>query len=476
MRLFNLVLPLALVGVLLSLPVQARGLEQIRYELFKNPQADVEADLRRLVARGDHAAMHLLGDVLSKAEVSGHGETISLFKAAFDRGQGEVTALGALASLMERYPYWREQYREYFRQALQLYPHDRDRQTLAATLSVFLTYPELFAADDAERLIVLHQRSCLIDCGTELYWAILAERQGDMQTADHHYRTAMFTDARAAERYYNFLGPQQDQVFPRVARELEPHVEEMSADAINQIGRVLDRISDLYRIDEDVAEWKRREQAELLGIELEPSPPGYVAESERLRHEALRWAEHAAARNWLPALISRFYFMTSMPDNFSGAEAMELIDRISLQDPVRARSLRASALMVTNWKTLNPGKAHELIQALIAEGNTEGYMLLADLHTRGGLDEPDQQAALKLYQQMAERGSAAAYYRQAALFTSGRAICHDHTRAYAYAMVAVDFGTVRARGLMRQLESHLSEAEKSRALAIRNSIIREFGI
>lgn len=476
MRLITLLLPLALVAVLLSAPAQARGLEQIRYELFKNPQADVEADLRRLVARGDRAAMHLLGDVLAAAEISAHRETISLYGAAFAHGQGEIPALASLARLMERYPFRRDQYRPYFRQALQLYPHSRDRQTLATTLEVFLAYPELFDTAAAERLIELHQRACLIDCATELYWAVLAERQGDMQTADSRYRAAMLTDARAVERYYSFLGDQQDLLFPQVASQLESRLDEITADAANRVSMVLDRISDLYRIDEQMIERQQREQAELQGIELAPKPVGFVAESQRLRNQALRWAEHSAARNWLPALVSRFYFMTSMPDNYSGAEAMELIERIRLQDPVRARELQASALMVTNWNTLNPGKAHELIQGLIAEGSAEGTMLLGDLYSRGGLDEPDQDKALAVYQQMAERGSAAAYYRQASLFTSGRAICHDHARAYAYAMVAVDFGIVRARGLMRQLESQLDDADKSRALAIRDTIIREFGI
>ncbi|MFN3579174.1 MAG: tetratricopeptide repeat protein [Pseudomonas sp.] len=476
MRLFTLLLTLALMAALPGSPVHARGLEQIRYELFKNPQADVEADLRRLVDRGDRAAMHLLADILTAADASVDQESIALFDAAFAQGQGEIPALRSLARVLDRYPYRRDQYREHFRQALLQYPHNRDRQTLDTSLEVFLVYPELFEPAAAERLIALHQRACLIDCGTALYSAILAERQADHEAADSYYRKAMFTDSRAADRYYIFLGDQQEQMFPRVARELHSRIDEMLPDAANRVSRVLDRISDLYRIDERVIAQQQREQAELLDIELEPIPEGFVSESDRLRNEALAWTEYAAAQNWLPGLVSRFQFMTSMPDDYSGAEAMTLIERISLQDPVRARSLRANALMVTNWSTLDPGKAHELIQAMIAEGHPEGELLLASLYSRGGLDEPDQQAALEVYQQMAARGSVSAYHLQATLFASGNAICQDHPRAYAYAMLAVDFGVVRARGLLRQLEPQLNEEDKAKALTIHNTIIREFGI
>ena len=43
----------------------AQSLEQIRYALYKNPQADVSADLRVLAERGDLASKQLLGDVLA---------------------------------------------------------------------------------------------------------------------------------------------------------------------------------------------------------------------------------------------------------------------------------------------------------------------------------------------------------------------------------------------------------------------------
>lgn len=473
MRARSLLVPLVVVGLIHSVEADAaRSLEQIRYELYKSPEAAVEDDLRRLVRRGDREAMHLLGDVLATQGVA-HGESIDLYQRAFNEGKGEVAALGSLAQLMERYPYLRDRYRTFFGQALTRYPHTRDLQTLNTTLQVFLTYPGLFVSDHAEGLIDLHERSCVLSCATPLYRAVLAEHRHNQDEADRWYRQAMAVDARAVERYYEFLGDRQDEAFPLAAEELKPQIPEMSAEIIHRIGMVLDRISDLLHVQEDNQARLLAREAQLAGREIEQDPQAGPSPAERMTQEALQWTELAAARQWPPAMASRFYFMTSSPERYSGDEAMALIDRIEALDPVLAKTLRVSALMVTNWTTLNPAKAHQLIQELMDEGHADAQLLLADLYSRGGLDEPDQERALEIYQRVASQGSPAAYYSQARIYTSGRAICHDHPRAFAYAQVALDLGVVRARSLVKRLDPWLDESEHARAQTIRDGILKE---
>jgi len=467
-----------LVGsVLLSQSVLAgRSLSQIEYALFKNPYASVEADLRTLAADGDLEAMRILADVLATTGGGTQRERVALYQASFANGRGEVRALASMARMMENDAYRAKRYKAYFQQALNQYPLQRDLETLSTSLDVFLIYPELFAPGLAADLIQLHRRSCLINCATELYEAVMADQQGEREKADRLYRQAVLVDERAVERYYRFLGDRQTELFPLFAQQLAPQMAAMPAASVHHIGVVLDRIADLWRADERIAEQQRRQQARAEDIQLEPSKPGFTPASEGLRVAALDWIDNAAARKWIPAMSTRFYFMSSYPDNFSGAEAMQLIDEIAEQDPDRAKRLRVSALMVTNWSTLDPNKAHELIQQMIAGGKSGGYALLGDLYSRGGLDEPDQQRALTIFEKVAEFNASSAYFSQARIYASAPAICSDPERAYALAGAAYELGNERARSLIKELAVQLTDDERARADAMRADMLRELEI
>jgi len=472
------VVAFVLVGSLLlsQSALAGRSLSQIEYALFKNPYASVEADLRVLVAHGDLAAMRVLGDVLASTGGGTQRERVRLYQASFADGRGEVRALASMARMMENDAYRGKRYKAYFQQALNQYPLQRDLETLSTSLNIFLIYPELFAPGLAADLIQLHRRSCLINCATELYQAVLAGQQGEQEKADRLYRQAVLVDERAVERYYRFLADRQNELFPLFAQQLAPQMTAMPAASVHHIGVVLDRIADLWRADERIAEQRRRRQALAAETKLEPQQPGVIAASEALRREALGWINDAAARKWVPAMATRFHFMSSYPDNFSGAEAMQLIDEVAEQDPDRAKRLRVSALMVTNWSTLDPAKAHELIQQMIAEGKPGGYALLGDLYSRGGLDEPDQQRALAIFADVAKLDAPSAYFSQARIYASGPAICNDPARAYALAGAAYELGVERARSLMKELAVQLTDDERARADAMRVDILRELDI
>ena len=193
---------------------QAASLAQVQYRLHLDPSADVEADLRALVERGDQPAMLLLADQLARTGQH-QDEAIALYQRAFADGHGEIAALAPLAALVERQPDGREAHRAFFAQALQRYPLSRDFATLTTSLDVFLVYPELFPRAEPQALIELYRRACIDACHLNLYRARLAELNGQQALAESLYLQALREDARAVDRLYQALGEQQDTLFPQ---------------------------------------------------------------------------------------------------------------------------------------------------------------------------------------------------------------------------------------------------------------------
>ncbi|MER2299980.1 MAG: sel1 repeat family protein, partial [Pseudomonas sp.] len=204
-----------------------QSLEQIRYTLYKDPSAEVTGDLRQLAERGDLASTLLLGDVLAARPDSSPAEVVALYQKAFADGRGMVPALASLARLIDRTPHLREAQRPWMTQALTRYPANLDPRNTSTTLEVFLTYPELVEPAQAAQLLALYEQACLLNCRPELYHAVLAERQGRRSEAERWYRQAVKVDARAIDRYYAFLGEQQDRLFTAFTDQLEPELEQL---------------------------------------------------------------------------------------------------------------------------------------------------------------------------------------------------------------------------------------------------------
>jgi len=455
-----------------------QSLEQIRYALYKDPQADVSADLRVLAERGDLASKQLLGDVLASSDSANRQEAIRLYQEAFAEGRGLVPALASLARLLDRSPGLRQQQRAWVAQALTRYPATLDPRNTNATLEVFLTYPDLVPTAEAAQLLALYEQSCLLDCHPELYRAVVAERQGDRAAAEHWYQQAVRVDPRGVDRYYAFLGERQDTAFPAFARTLEHRMAQLPVEIVHRIGSLLDTISTVQRADQQA------EQDEQLGNAMgapRPAPtPEQQARAKALADEwaaamaeVQRWFDNAAQRGFVPALVSKANFMISNPTEHNADQVQALIAQVQAKDPTRAKALNASLYMVTNWLTLDPQKAQVLIDELIASNFRDAHLLLADLYSKGGLDQPDQERALAIYQEQAERGATAAWYRMATIYASGRAICHDPVKAYTYARLALDLGERRARGLLKRLDKTLKTADIERAMAARNDLLKE---
>ncbi|MBM3103552.1 sel1 repeat family protein [Pseudomonas sp. V1] len=455
-----------------------QSLDQIRYALYKDPSANVSGDLRLLSERGDLASKLLLGDVLASTNGANRMEIIDLYKAAFADGHGQIPALTSLARLLDRTPSLQQEQRDWMAQALTRYPATLDPRNASTTLEVFLVYPQLVSTGDAEQLLALYQQSCLLNCRPELFRAVLAERQGDRQGAEHWYQQAARVDVRAIDRYYRFLGDDQDRAFPVFARSLEPQRSTLAVEIVQRIGSLLESISSVQRVDFE-ADRYARQSAAMGPAGTQPDAAQLAVEKaqrdvlDAALAEAHRWRDNAADRGFVPAMVSRANFMISTPTEHNAEETQALIDQVQAREPTRAKALQASFYMVNNWLTLDPQKARALIDELIASNYPDAQLLLAEYYSKGVEDQPDQEKALQIFQAQADAGSTTAWYRMATLHAYGRAICHDPVKAYAYAQVALELGENGARSLIKRLEKTLKKDDIDRALAARADLLKE---
>ncbi|WP_191832509.1 tetratricopeptide repeat protein [Pseudomonas fluorescens] len=455
-----------------------QSLEQIRYALYKDPSANVSSDLRLLSDRGDLASKLLLGDVLANTDGASRQEVLGLYKEAFADGRGQIPALASLARLLDRTPSLQQGQRNWVAQALTRYPATLDPRNASTTLEVFLVYPQLVSNDQAQQLLALYQQSCLLNCRPELYRAVLAERQGDRQTAEHWYQQAVRVDVRAIDRYYRFLGEDQDRTFPAFARSLEAQRPTLAVEIVHRIGSLLDSINSVQRAD--LESDRQARQVRAMGTaQVQPDAAQLAREKARreelelARAEALRWRDHAVERGYVPAIASKASYMISDPTAHNAEETQALINQVQAHEPTRAKALQASFYMVNNWLTLDPQKARALIDELIASHYPDAQLLLADYYSKGVEDEPDQDKALQIFQAQAQAGSTTAWYRMATLHAYGRAICHDPVKAYTYAQVALELGESGARSLIKRLEKTLKKDDIDRALAARADLLKE---
>jgi alginate biosynthesis protein AlgK len=455
-----------------------QSLEQIRYALYKDPSAEVTTDLRELAARGDLASTLLLGDVLAGREDASRAEVVALYQSAFADGHGMIPALASLARLIDRTPSLREALRPWMAQALTRYPANLDPRNTSTTLEVFLTYPELVDTAQAAQLLALYEQACLLNCLPALYHAVLAERQGDRAGAERWYRQAVRVDVRALDRYYAFLGEQQDRLFPPFADQLEPEREQLPVEIIHRVAALLDSITSVQRAEQEADRYES--QASAPGAEKLPPTPEQLAR-EKAQDDALnlatarvqRWRDVAVARGFVPAMVSKANYMISNPTEHNAEETQALIDQVREREPTRAKALQAQFYMVNNWLTMDPDKARALIDELRASGYPGAGLLLGEYYSKGVEDQPDQEKALALFQAEADKGNTAAWYRMATLHAYGRALCHDPVKAYTYARVALDLGERSARSLIRRLEKTLPKDDIERALAARNGLLKE---
>ena len=218
------------------------------------------------------------------------------------------------------------------------------------------------------------------------------------------------------------------------------------------------------------------------------TPQAHASLVEQLDREVLQWLDNAIERDFGPAMVSKAGFLMTAPDRYGPEPVEALIQRLEQRQgenltlsmaereqpitPQRIKALRASFHQVL-WRTLDPQLSQRLIAELQAEQYEEAALLEGDLYSQGGLDEPDQDRALALYMQEAQKGSVNALLRIARLYTYGRAICRDNAKAYTYAYAAHELGDQRATELMLALQTRITPEQRDVATAAGNRLIEE---
>ncbi|UDL04661.1 hypothetical protein [Marinobacter sp. CA1] len=407
------------------------GLPQVRYQLHQAPDTEVIEPLRRFAERGDRPSMRLLASrLVSLEQLDTTHEAIGWYWRAFDRGYGKPLALAGMSEIADRMPLFREQIRSLLQQGLnQLDPLAND-ETLNSVLDLFLVYPELLPSDQVEHLIGQYQRACVLDCRALTYQARLLEARGQLEQAERRYRQAMLLDARAVGLYSRMLGDNAFDGLLSVAQAHQSRLPELPAEVV-----------------------------EMLAVTLTRTPRQHD-------NAILLWLDQAIAWGSFQALLAKAGYLLDHPDVFDHQAAFRLIEQISLRDPDEAGFLRAQALQVYDWPSLDPEAAQRQLQTLAPRHPDRVQLAMAQLYSSGGLDEPDHRAALALYQPLLTRPNAAAHYRVATLYAGTRAMCPDPVKGYGYARIAELLGSARARLLRQQLETRLSPEQHSRGQAL----------
>ena len=429
------------VDVFRAAAIKTTGMKAIRYELNKNDEADVIPSLYEIAKYGHVDAQLLLADLLS--ELSGHKNALQAtewYIAAFRKGQGRVRALGTLARFSARYEWLLLENEPFFSDALGKFDHIRNPENVVAVLETYMAYPSLVDVNNVPKLLSLHRQSCTENCNGDLYQAFFLSQQGDLEKAEALYLKAALYSSRAIRVYFNFLDGFDDKSerFKRFSQSLKPHVHEMSAEVLFSVGSRLQGISQEY--DRDV----------------------------------IFWLDASIEKGWLAAQINKATYMMSQPDYFSYSETEDVIFSVYEHDLIRGKLLRASLLIVREWKRLNPHEAYSILQELHEQGHIEATLGLGDLYSMGGLDEVDQYKAIELYSIASKKGSAASFQKIAGIYRSGRSICNDKVKSYSFSKMADYYGEESAEPFIKTLAEDMSPEELALAESFFSQLLKDY--
>jgi alginate biosynthesis protein AlgK len=421
---------------LMALTAQSASLREVKYALFQDPQADVSSDLRRLAENGNLEAAFLMGDRLARTNrVKDAMQAIEYYQQAFNQGRGITSALTSWVKVQNRFALLRKNGKEPIAEALRFVPQEESFEAVRVRLEIFLVYPELIEPDQVERLIALYDRACITACRTETFRAQWLMSSGRTDEAFVAFEKAIPYDAEAVGLYFNALKEQQSEAFLAFAERSKSSAGSWSAEVLGTMGNLLASLA------------------------------------EKNTPEVIEWLDLGISKGSPSARVAKVNYMLGFSTDFNPDEALKLIDEIEATSPYEGRSLRATALLVRNWRILNPVVAYQLLTGLINDGYDNAYMGLGALHSMGGLDEADQEAAIKAYSHLALQGNSAAFYRIAVLYESGRSICHDKVQAHAYASVSMELGQPNTRGMINRLNQSMDADELVLAQAVREKLL-----
>jgi len=417
------------------------GMPQIRYELYKDSNADVYASLQSLASKGVVDAQFMLAELLSgKSGYYDLRQTINLYKKAFREGRGSVHALGMVAHVSSKFEWLAAENKEFISDGLKRFEHDESLENVSAVLEAFFAYPSLVKIEHVGMLLPLYSQACLDYCYGDLFEAKYQGVTGNASEAERLYALASRTTSRAVNAYYDYLDGQKDrdQKFKQFASGFKYQVEQFSVESMLAIGSRLKNISKHF--DGDV----------------------------------IFWFDAAIELGSVNAKISKVEYMLSQPADFSLDEASNLIEQIMRDDHVNGLLLQASLFTVSEWKRLDPHAAFDILIELSLQGHQDAYVGLGDLYSMGGLDEVDQQKAISAYLVVAKKGSSAAFQKIANIYRNGRSICQDNSIALAYGKMAMRSGEEKSKIFISSLEKELDASQLSRAEKIFGTLLEKY--
>ena len=424
-----------------SAALETSGMNAIRYELYKNSDAEVIPLLYQKAKAGYVDAQILLADLIS--DLPGHKNALQAtewYITAFREGQGRIRAVGTLARFSTKGEWLLTENEPKLKWALGEFDHIKSPENVIAVLEVYMAYPSLVDVKEIPELLSLHRQSCIENCNGDLYEAFFLSQKGELEAAIVLYLKAARYSSRAIRVYFNFLDGFDDKSerFKHFSQNLKPYVNEMSAEAQYSVGSHLQGLSDEY--DKDV----------------------------------IFWLDASIENGWLAGQINKATYMMSQADYFSYSDTEKVVSSVYEYDLVQGKLLRASLYTVREWKRLNPYGAYNILQELHDQGYLEATIGLGDLYSMGGLDEVDQFKAIELYSMGAKKGSAASFQKIAGIYRGGRSICHDKVKSYSFSKMADYYGEENAASFLQSLSDEMTPEELELADALFETLLKNY--
>jgi|GEM_PF-6855220 len=418
-----------------------QSMQQVRYLLHQNPEANVIPQLTALAESGNVDAMVMLGSELTVTDqLPQQKQALQWFVRAFARGRGTLQALPEAAELADRSLFMRTSVESFLRRSQPRYDAFENPRSVTATLDQLLVFPDLVNSETFEKLIALHRRACVSDCRIDLLEGYRLQTQGKISEASERYEQAMRTDPRAVRYYVRMHGDNAEQ-------QLQAFVSEhQSAESMNEFSTaaMLAVVDEMLRF-------------------LESYDP-----------KVQTWIEETIRRGSVRGRIFKANYMISLPTVFTAEDTFAVIDSVELDDPTEAAFLRASALTMNRWLTFNPWEAHAIYTDLATQFPRRTRLAMAYFLMSTGLEQPNpKRAEAILINELEDNPSGQVYERLANLYAGTPGMCAEPAKARAYSRIAMALGRQFSAEFLNEIDEQLDDASRAEADTLYNQFLRQ---
>lgn len=415
-----------------------QGVENVLYQLYLDPDSEVDDELEVLAQSGSRSAALLLAQRWSRSSNFAQvADSVDWYVEAFGAGRGDVAALAGLAQVGNQAPYFRDRVALVLRDAQTQYAVDLSPKTVRDTLDIYLMYSELFSLSDVNRLLSLHRRGCVEHCFFDTYEAQKLLVTGDKNDAVALFERAMESDPRVVVMLASLWGESgRDQLVELAVKNVE-RIDDYSADSVEALALEISSSS----TDQDVV--------------------------------ILRWIDAAIDNGSYYSLMAKAEYMMDRPQTYDYPPALAIIEKVRIDNESDALYLDSQARLIYQWRILDPTRAEQELDLLAAKKPVQAQFAKAQLYAMGGLDEPNPDRAIAIYQQLITQQNIQAFYRLATLYNGAPAVVRDKARAFGYASVASELGDKQASYMVQRLDQELTDNDRAQALQLRNKLMAD---